>query len=158
MNLDEWAERWGIPDEAVRELASVGSNRSTPDNEREHTEAGVQSRVRIEAAEAGWHLWRNNVGAGYMRDGSFVRWGLANDSRNLNAKLKSGDLIGWRPRLLKVDDVGKVIAQFVSRECKRSDWKFTGTPEEQAQVRWHALVTASGGDSAIINSTGSIHA
>lgn len=174
MTLDEWAERWGVPDEAVRELAAIGSD--DPDDETryadfEGSEAGVQSRVRIEAASAGWHVFRNNVGAAYMirpkdlcpqcaarAERSFVRYGLANDSKKLNGQIKSADLIGWRPRLITVDDAGKIIAQFVSRECKRSDWRYTGTPEEEAQVRWHALVLANGGDSAIINSTGSIHA
>lgn len=158
MTLDEWADRWGIPDEAIRELAHADMLRAGDLDPAVTTERGVQDRVRMEAATAGWHLWRNNRGA-FMDDRrKLVRYGIANDSKPLGDKLKSGDLIGWRPRLLKVDDAGKIIAQFVSRECKRPDWKYSGSPEEAAQVRWHALVMASGGDSAIVNATGSIHA
>jgi len=172
VTLDEWAERWGIPDEAIVELARVGAPEVVEGAPfpAQGSEANLQSRVRLEAAAAGWHLWRNNVGAGSIVDPRdlcprcahlsrrLVRWGLANDSANLNKALKSADLIGWRPRLIKVDDVGKILAQFVSRECKRPDWRYTGTAEEKAQLRWHSLVTASGGDSAIVNATGSTNA
>ncbi|MGH8235431.1 MAG: hypothetical protein ACREXP_00225 [Steroidobacteraceae bacterium] len=171
MTLDEWAERWGIPDEAVRELAIVGDYVPDPgpDN-RIKTERGVQDRVRYQAALNGWHLWRNNRGAGCVvnpkhlcpscveRVGPFIRWGLANDSKQLGDFLKSADLIGWRPRLISVDDVGKIVAQFVSRECKKPGWRQDDSPETQAQVRWHALVQANGGDSAIISTVGTIHA
>lgn len=157
MTLDEWAERWGIPDAAIKELASAGL-RSVDLDPKVFTERGVQDRVRQEAADAGWHLWRNNRGAFKDETGRWVRFGLANDSKNLGDFLKSGDLFGWRPRLIKIDDVGKILAQTVNRECKRPDWQYTGTPEEEAQMRWHMLIMAAGGDSAIVNATGSIHA
>ena len=37
-------------------------------------EAEVQNQVRLLASKEGWRLWRNNVGAGELQNGSFVRW------------------------------------------------------------------------------------
>jgi hypothetical protein len=162
VNLTEWAERWAIPAQALAELATVGGlgmehNLGTPAGA---SESNVQARVRLEAASKGVHLWRNNSGAGAVVDPSklcfqcqrlarsFIRWGLGNDSPNLNAVVKSSDLIGWRPRLITDGMVGLTIAQFVARECKREGWTYKGTPEETAQNRWHGMVLAAGGDSA----------
>lgn len=157
MTLQEWAARWGLPPQALTELAALPWWAAPSVPSRPITsESALQSLVRLEAARKGWHLFRNNVGAGQLKNGSFVRWGLANESTNVNSVVKSGDLIGWRPRLIGPSDIGHTIAQFVSRECKRPGWKYTGTPEEQAQVRWHSMVLANGGDSAITNSEGSI--
>lgn len=157
MTLDEWAEKWGIPDAAIRDLAMFQIETKNLDP-KVFSERGVSDRVRLEAASAGWHLWRNNRGAFKDDTGRWVRYGLANDSKPLGDSLKSGDLFGWKPRLIKLDDVGKIIAQTVNRECKRPDWRYSGSPEEEAQMRWHTLILASGGDSAIVNSAGSIHA
>lgn len=98
------------------------------------SEAALQQAVRLEAARLGWHLWRNNSGAGTLDNGSFVRWGLANDSKALNERIKSSDLIGW-------DNTGR----FVAVECKAPGWRFTGTPREVAQQRFIDLVRLSGG-------------
>lgn len=168
MTLTEWAERWGLPLQALVELSQLPNHPPEPLSRAVESESAVQSLIRLEAAKAGWHLFRNNNGAGAVIDTKklcrqciqysrrFIRWGLANDSSNLNEVVKSADLIGWRPRLITPSDIGHTIAQFVSRECKRPDWRFTGTPEEMAQARWHSMVLANGGDSAITNSEGSI--
>ena len=157
MTLDEWADKWGIPDGAIYDMALIGEGApETPEEAR--NEADVQQIVRLEAAEAGWHLWRNNRGAFQDKTGRWIRYGLANDSKKLGDVLKSHDLIGWGPRRIEVDDVGKIIAQFKSREIKPPGWAYTGTDREKAQLRWHNLVIASGGDSAIVNGKGSIRA
>ena len=110
------------------------------------TETALQNAIRMEAARQGVRLWRNNVGA--LRDsrGVPVRFGLGNDSAALNARLKSSDLIGWRPVMITPDMVGQVVAQFVSREVKAPGWRYTGTPREAAQRAWLDMVTADGGD------------
>ncbi len=109
-------------------------------------EAEVQNRIRLAASQAGWRLWRNNVGAGKLDNGSFVRWGLANDSERVNSEFKSGDLIGIRPVLITQEMVGTVIGQFASYECKRSDWKFNPNRErDAAQARWAELILLLGG-------------
>lgn len=120
------------------------------------SESNVQSRVRLEAAEKGVHLWRNNVGAGQLSNGNHIRWGLANDSAAVNALLKSGDLIGIRPMVVTQDMVGKVIGRFVSRECKAEGWHPDGSPRTVAQERWRDLINKLGGDAAIVDDTGSL--
>jgi hypothetical protein len=96
MILYQWAQRHGVPLAAIRELEALLGVIDRPDINvvPGQSEGAVQSLVRLEAANKGVYLWRNNVGGGTLEDGSFVRWGLANDSSQVNAKLKSGDLIG----------------------------------------------------------------
>jgi hypothetical protein len=120
------------------------------------SEAAVQAQVRLEAARKGLKLWRNNVGVLRDERNVPVRYGLANDSKRLNETVKSGDLIGWRSVLITPAHVGSLIAQFVSRECKRPDWKYSGDDHERAQLRWAEVVTADGGDAAFCNREGTL--
>lgn len=123
-------------------------------------EAPRQQAVRFQAAQQGALAWRNNVGAtpakcpdcGTKRQP--IRFGLANDSSKLNKVLKSSDLILAIPRTIQPQDVGKRFAQFGSVECKRNGWTYRGTPEEQAQQAWLALVASVGGYATF--STGTI--
>lgn len=133
-HLTTWAQRWNIPPEALRELVTPADD---PDVLPGTSEAAIQTQLRVKASQAGWRLWRNNVGAGTLENGSHIRWGLANDSTRLNGVLKSGDLIGIGPG-----------GQFVSREVKRAGWKYTGTDREKAQLAWITLVCAMGGDAS----------
>lgn len=120
------------------------------------SEAGVQSEIRLEGARRGVKLWRNNVGVLEDRRGVPVRYGLANDSPQLNKVVKSADLIGWRPILITQEHVGSRIAQFISRECKKPGWRFTGDDHERAQLRWLEAVTADGGDAKFVSGVGSL--
>lgn len=118
-----------------------------------HSESNVQARTRLKAVTKRWRLWRNNRGAGKLDSGSYVRFGLANDSKGLGDVLKSGDLIGWRPVLITQDMVGKVLAQFVSVENKHEGWKMpANTMDEEllAQIRWADLVNKEGGYAVFI--------
>ena len=142
----DWARRHGISSEALAELAAMLAADGIVRETDVTSESRVQSNVRLLAAENDAKLWRNNVGVLTNEDGRPVRYGLANDSPALNKRLKSGDLIGWRRRLITPDMVGTTIAQFASRECKPAGWKFTGTPREKAQAAWAQLVTIEGGD------------
>jgi hypothetical protein len=75
-----------------------------------------------------------------------VRFGLANDSKQVNQRVKSADLIGIRPVVITQDMVGAVIGQFVSIECKHEGWKPSMSDEhEAAQARWAELVLLAGG-------------
>ena len=114
-----WAARWQIPPAAMADLQTrlLGLD-GTPGAVSGKSEAAVQSQVRLEASRKGGRLFRNNVGAGYAEDGAFIRWGLANDSAQVNKVIKSADLIGLRPVLIEQRHVGLVIGQFVSREVK----------------------------------------
>lgn len=156
MTLQEWAARWQIPADALRELAQSTIYDPPTNNDPPGSESRQQSLVRLEAASKAVYLWRNNVGASKLENGNFVRWGLANDSERLNATVKSGDLIGWRSRLITATDVGTVLAQFVSREVKRENWRWSDTPENNAQLKWAAIVNSHGGDAAICTGPGSL--
>lgn len=120
-------------------------------------EARVQSLVRLEAAQAGYWLTRNNVGAYKDPNSSrWIRYGLANESKQQNAVIKSADLIGFRRRVIISTDVGKTIAQFVSRECKREGWTFSpNDAHEQAQAAWRDFINSNGGDAAFVSGPGS---
>jgi hypothetical protein len=123
-------------------MASGGAGATVTD------EGAVQQLVRLKAAQLGnTHLFRNNVGVARSEDGERpVRYGLANDSPQLNKKLKSADLIGWRTIVIQPHHVGGKLAQFVSVECKRADWKFSLTRDrDQAQLAWLMLVSEAGG-------------
>lgn len=160
MILSEWALRWGIPYAAMADLQAhvLGLDGGPPPapGAPQRSEAYAQSEVRIEASQRGCRLWRNNVGAGYGEDGSFMRWGLANDSAQVNAKIKSADLIGIRPRVIQPEDVGKLVGQFLSREMKPPGWRYTGTPREVAQLNWANLINGLGGDAGFATGRGTL--
>lgn len=157
MLFADWALRWGVSAQALQELQTfVLGLDGTPDSVAGMSEAGVQSRVRLEASKAGCRLWRNNVGAGYAEDGRFMRWGLANDSSQVNAVIKSADLIGIRPRIIQPQDVGKLIGQFLSREVKAGGWRYSGTPREVAQLAWANIINSLGGDASFATGGGTV--
>lgn len=147
--LDDWALLWGIPPEALEDLANRVTMAAQPPivPADPRSEAYTQSLARMAAPAAGMVLWRNNVGALRDDNGRPVRYGLANDSKSLNETIKSADLIGWRSERITVDMVGTVVARFVSIECKHSGWPGFNPkdPHEAAQKRWADLVTAAGG-------------
>jgi len=146
MNLVEWAVKWNIPLAAVHDLQrSMGVEDFAPPATMGASEANVQSRVRIAASKRGDRLFRNNVGAGKQEDGSFLRWGLANESKEVNLKIKSGDLIGIRRVVITPAMVGHTIGQFWSCEVKAQGWRYTGTDRERAQKAWMDMVVSLGG-------------
>jgi hypothetical protein len=126
------------------------------------SESRVQALVRLEAPEKGVRLWRNNVGVLVDLEGRPVRFGLANDTKALNEKLKSGDLIGWRKTLITPDMVGTYVAVFTSRECKPEDWmpapptNVVRFAREEAQRQWARLVNDDGGDARFATGRGTL--
>lgn len=155
----DWAVRHGVSVQALAELREIFRLDCTPHPRfpaADNTEAYTQSLVRLEAARKGLKLWRNNVGSLLDSRGVPVRYGLANDSQRLNKTIKSGDLIGWRPILITTAHLGSYIAQFVSRECKRPGWQYTGDEHEQAQLRWAEVVMRDGGDAMFCSGEGSL--
>lgn len=111
------------------------------------SEASNLDRVKLHASKAGVRVWRNNVGAVYTADGKrLIRYGLGNESAQMNAVFKSSDLIGIRPVVITPDMVGKTIGQFVAREVKGEGWKFTGTPRELAQKAFIDFINSMGGN------------
>ena len=159
MLLEEWAARHGIGPVALVDLKAAVLGLDLPGSAplSGMSEAAVSSRVRLEAVQAGVRLWRNNVGALLDKRGVPVRFGLANESKEQNARIKSGDLIGIRPIRVTPAHVGLVIGQFVSREIKAGDWKFNpNDAHEAAQLAWATLVRSLGGDACFANRGGTL--
>lgn len=145
--MNEWIKKHNIPKEAVDDLRHLLSAPSACETLLiDDSETAAQSAVRLAASKAGWRLFRNNVGAGHLQNGRFIRWGLANDSHAVNVSLKSGDLIGIKPIVITNEHVGTTIGQFVSREMKKPSWVYSGSDREIAQLKWIELITALGGD------------
>lgn len=146
--ITAWAVRHKVSLEALYELNQIfgiPNHALITVNGEIKSEAYVQSLVRLEAANKGVQLFRNNVGVLKDEKGRPVRYGLANDSKQLNEKIKSSDLIGWRPINVSPQHVGSTIAQFVAIECKEPDWQFTGDDREVAQLAFLQLLTNAGG-------------
>jgi hypothetical protein len=155
----QWATRHRVSLQALQELQALfgmHGGHDLPATVKGTSEAAVQAAVRLEAARKGVRLFRNNVGALIDSRGVPVRYGLANESKQVNEVMKSADLIGWRPVLIGPQHVGQVIGQFVSRECKKVGWQYTGDARELAQLAWAQLVTASGGDAAFCTGEGTL--
>ena len=114
------------------------------------SEGANQNRIRDHFAQQGVRLFRNNSGVLPNERGRPVRYGLANDSAELNRQIKSSDLIGWRPLLITPDMVGQVVAQFASVEVKDDDWQFPRPTNRSeyarcdAQRRWLRMALADG--------------
>ena len=154
--LHAWATRHAVQPAALADLLAVLLPATDPAHDPAATsEAAVQQSVRIAASAAGWRLFRNNRGAGRLESGSYVRFGLANDSEAIGRQFRSHDLIGIRPVLITAAHVGHTLGIFTSIECKRPGWKYRPNDEhEQGQARWAALVRSLGGYA--IFSTGGI--
>lgn len=154
--LKQWAEKWGISPKAMQELATTLQFISLVESYPMPDEASVSGQVRIEASRKGCLMWRNNVGVLQDDRGVPVRYGLANDTKAVNKVLKSSDLIGIRPVIIEQRHVGTKIGQFLAREVKRADWRYTASEREQAQLNFISLVQNNGGDALFTNGTGSI--
>ena len=159
--LHDLARRWNWSAEELRDVqASLGLY--TPPIVRDDpghgkSEAWAQSVVMLEASENGVHLWRNNNGALPDKTGRIVRYGLANESKAVNERIKSADLIGCRPRVIEPWMVGHLFGQFVSREMKEPGWQFNpDDPHEAAQLAWANLILSLGGDAAFATGRGTL--
>lgn len=155
--IEAWAQQWGIPPAAIEDLyRRLRSASPPPAPMRGTSEAAMQVEVRLEAAQKGVDLYRNNVGALLDQRGVPVRYGLANETKAENQAVKSADLIGWRRVVITPEMVGRPIAQFVSREVKHHGWRWSGDAHELAQSRWLLLVAIAGGDAAFASGRGTL--
>lgn len=156
--IEQWAQGYGIPVEWIDELrvmmghvltapsAAIATNRG---------ETAVATDVRLEAADVGCRLMRNNVGACVDQGGRMVRYGLCNESKAMNKVIKSHDLIGIVPILITPNHVGTTIGQFVSRETKKPSWKFNPYEERDvAQQAFGDLINSLGGDARFASGPG----
>lgn len=156
--LTNWAIRHGVSHVALAELTALFLSPVTcPTNAMVgKNEATVSNNVRLEASRVGARLWRCNTGAYQDQSGRMVRYGLCNESKQMNEVIKCSDLIGIKPVIITHDLVGATIGQFVARECKAGDWKYKGDEHELAQLRFLELVNGLGGDACFVNCEGSL--
>jgi hypothetical protein len=151
MFLEDWALQWGIPPNAIEDLRKLYVMEFHPTGNRHGLhEAAMQNQYRFLAAQQGAVLWRNNVGAALDARGVPIRYGLANESKLMNAQWKSGDLIGIRPVKVTPEMVGTTIGRFISAEIKRQGWKYSGSVHERAQQNWIDLVVSLGGEANFV--------
>lgn len=158
MNLNQWAIKWGVPIHALEDLRrEMGTVSTLPEaNAGGGPEARVQALIRLEASHKNIRLWRNNLGATTDDRGNFIRYGLANDSAQMNKAIKSSDLIGIRPVVITSAMVGQTIGQFVAREVKGAGWVFKATERERAQLKFIELVASLGGDAKFATGEGTL--
>lgn len=109
------------------------------------SEQAVQSHIRLAASQLGLQLWRNQSGACYDESGRLIRYGLANDSAQLNKRIKSSDLIGITPVLIGPQHVGRVMGVFTAVEVKHEGWTHPTNDRERAQAEFIRVVTEKGG-------------
>lgn len=109
-------------------------------------ETALQQHIRLHASNAGVEIWRNNSGVLRDETGRPVRYGLANDSPQLNKQIKSSDLIGVTPVVITQQHVGQLIGVFTAIECKHEGWTMRPSDDRAlAQMRFHVIVCAAGG-------------
>lgn len=111
------------------------------------SESAVQAQTRIAMARMGAHCWRNNSGACTDDTGRLIRYGLGNDSAQLNKIIKSSDLIGIVPVQAYTHAFGwTTLGVFTALEIKPSGWHMTpGDERARAQAKFHDIVREVGG-------------
>lgn len=109
-------------------------------------EFAVQNHIRLDAAQLGNYMWRNNVGVLMDKTGRPVRYGLANENPKINKVCKSSDLIGITPVTITADMVGQTIGVFTAVEVKEEGWTLKPSDKRAlAQKNFHDIVRKQGG-------------
>lgn len=153
MNITQWAIKHGVSHVALAELELMaGIDKDTENNNEGMSESYIQQAVVVDGSKNGGKLMRNNVGALQDTTGRWVRYGLMNQSKKMNSKIKSSDLIGWNRITIGPEHVGQRIAQFKAREVKEGGWTYKATPREKAQKSFIDWVNLNGGDAKFVNS------
>lgn len=150
----QWAQRNNVPRPVLDELLLVlGLNEpiasKTPVILTYKTEVSVMQQVRLEATRRGARLFRNNVGVA-TEDGRVIRYGLCNESSQVNNVCKSSDLIGITP---VVCGCGQRYGVFTAYEVKKPTWKFLESDKRAvAQLNFVKLINSLGGIARFIKS------
>lgn len=150
-DLEGWGRRWRVSSTAMFELSKITQSNPVPMPSDDISEAAVSQRVSLKASKHGIRLFRNNVGACKDDTGRHIRYGLANTSKQMNTKVKSADLIGITPVIIRPEHVGQTFGLFTSIESKRGNWHYTGRDREEAQRTWAEIVRSLGGISFFAN-------
>lgn len=156
--LEQWSIRHNVSHQAMQELRAIFVAPYEPSRtNRSGSEAYVDSLIMLEAADKDVLLMRNNVGACQDKTGRMIRYGLLNESKQMNERIKSPDRIGIKRVLITPEMVGGTIGQFIAREIKKQDWTGrTLSPHEEAQLRCLQLFASYGADACFANGTGTL--
>lgn len=154
MILDEWAQRWALPQQAIDELQQITANYSDGDSTK--SEAAVASECRLELNMRGIITMRNNVGVLDDKKGRPVRFGLCNETAGMNKVIKSSDDICIIPYVVKPQDVGRKLGVFLGVEHKERSWNFTGEGRETPQANFQRMLANVGAVGVFANSAKSV--
>lgn len=109
-------------------------------------ESAAASHIRLDAAQQNVPLWRNNTGAYQDEYDRQIRYGLCNESKKQNERVKSSDFIGITPVLITQEMVGQVIGVFTAIETKPTKWHMIPSDKRAiAQKAFHDIVKNVGG-------------
>ena len=113
-------------------------------------------------SELGWRLFKNHVGKAWL--GTVTEEHMVSDKTrdykvielhraylmSYGLRPGSSDLIGWRTRVIRPEDVGKRIAQFCGVECKTGQYATITTD----QRNFLQVVRKAGGYAAVAQLNG----
>ena len=119
------------------------------------SETAVDKEAALALSQEGCRLMRNNVGAFQDKNGQWVRYGLANESKAMNTATKSSDRIGWTIVEITPEMVGRKVAVFTAIEMKKEGYKPSGKAANShyaAQQNFCNTVKKAGGIAGIIDS------
>ena len=160
MTYLEWKARHPLAAQELEVALGAATWHEVPQNAAGKSENWAQQQVRLKSARLGAWAMRNNVGAvkakeevhcprchfDFVLTRQPIRYGLANDTPELNAVVKSSDLILCIPRTITAQMVGRVIGQFGAVEVKKPDWRPGEDPaREGPQFAFGARVQQLGG-------------
>ena len=152
-SFQDWTKRY--PEAAAALLQIQRGTDTFVSKASESAEGAAQQRARVNAAKQGGILWRNNVGAtkavehhtcpkcrfSFRVEKTPVRYGLCNDSQQLNKHFKSSDLIGIYPLTITHSMVGSIVGQFWAVEVKAPGTYINMNDQRiAAQANYGALV------------------
>lgn len=151
MTYDQWRILYAEAAAQLDKIIVIDAD-STPTADSA-SETRVQQEIRLSLARQGHLTWRNNVGATPSKCDECgapsrpVRYGIANDSKELNDKFKSSDLLLGIKKTIEPKDVGRMILMLGFAECKPTGWvlKGGGRGREVAQANWINFINKNGG-------------
>lgn len=145
MNFMEWAVGAGLTMAQIRSYQmALGTYDERLTCGEGASEAAVVKRCQVQASRMRGRLWKNHKGAAVLQDGTFMRYGLLNESKRISDEIKSSDLIGGYPLVITQEMVGTTVCQLWLVECKEEDWHYGGDPHELAQLKFLELGLAMG--------------
>jgi len=143
--IHEWACRHNLQRAAYEELLVIlNPSLGIAKAEKGKSEGAVQSGLRILAPQHRASLWRNNTGAFKDDSGRWVRYGLGNDSKQLNAVWKPSDLIGITT--VAASYIGQEFGVLTAVEVKEEGWHQIPSDKRAAgQANFMNTVVSMGG-------------